>query len=507
MNATALLRLCASLFISLLAGWPLLATAAKPPLLRYRAEAATNVFSVTIEVRGENGKETLAGNLSTIVRPISSNFISLSFRGSLAPKRDANSMPYMGMGRGPRWMTPVQLNEGSELVMDAQGRVLRVSGDFPLPVPLGSIAQLFVPQLPAKAESKWESTDDVAVLDEPLGLGPTRGFGLMQNNYAMMSSYMPGGPRNNTGAILIVSQRTKTELKSVTATTASFQQRLVLDSPLLIGAEPRLSATGDGTWTFDVAGGFLRAAEMEFQALLNSDASTRRSSSKLKIQLLEGKERDATLAALASRPSFDPATGQMVSRKLSGEELQKVFEDLQSDDDAKRRNAANRLANAELVRPPQALVNYLTNYLFDAESPLRFAAVKVVADFGTIEQVPDLLRLVKAGDSSTSYSAIRGLGRLKDPRAIETLVECVAAGESEAYSAASALENFGPAAEDPVLRLLQEKHTATKRAACGILKKVGTQKSLGPLKDLMGVGDFSLSNSASEAVRAIQSRL
>lgn len=507
MNAIFPLRLRASLLNLLLIGLPFLAAAAKPPLLRYRADAATNVFSVTIEIRGENGKETLAGNIITIARPNSSNLISLSFRGMLMPKRDANSMPYMGMGRGPRWMTPIQMNEGSELLLDAQGRMLRVSGDCPLPVPLGSVAQLFAPQLPTKAESKWETVDDVAVLDEPLGLGPTKGFGWMQNNYAMMSSYMPGGPRNNMGAILVVSQRTKAELQSATATTATFQQRLGLDSPLLIGSEPRLSASGQGTWTFDVAGGFLRAAEMEFQALLNSDSSTRRSSSKLKIQLLEGKEREAALAALNTRQTIDPATGQVVSRKLAGDELQKVFEDLQSDDDNKRRNAANRLANSELSNPPQALVNYLTNYLFDSESPLRFAAVKVVADFGTIEQVPDLLRLLKTSDGSTSWSAIRGLGRLKDPRAIEALIECVAAGDSEAHTAASALENFGPAAEDPVLGLLKEKHTSTKRAACGILRKIGTQKSLAPLKELIGEADFSLSNTASEAVRAIQGRL
>lgn len=507
MNATASTWLRNSLLLSLVLGWPALSSAAKPPLLRYRADTTTNAYSVTIEVRGENGKEALAGNIVTVARPNSSNLIGLSFRGSLLPKREATAMPFMGMGRGPRWMSTVQLGEGSELVMDPQGRPLRISGDFPLPVPLGSLMQLFVPRFPAKAESKWETAADVTVLDEPLGLGPTHGFGLMQNNYAMMSAYAPGGPRNGAGAVLVVAQRTEAEIKSTTNSTVALQQRATWGSPLLIGAEPRLSAQGEGSVAFDVVGGFLLAADLEFQALLNSDSATRRSTSKVKIQRLEGKDRETALASFANRPTIDPATGQLISRKLAGAELQKVFEELQSDDDAKRRNAATRLAGADLANPPQALVHYLTNYLYDSESPLRYAAIKVVADFGTIEQVPELLRLVKTGDSSASYSAIRGLGRLKDPRAIEPLVECIAAGESEAYSAASALENLGPAAEAPVLHLLQEKHVATKRAACGILKKVGTQKSLEPLKELMVSGDFSLNNAASEAVRAIQARL
>lgn len=507
MNATFLPRLRSSLVITLALGWALPSSAAKPPLLRHRSEVATNAYRVMIEVRGENGKEALAGNIITIARPNSSNLINLSFRGSLTPKRDASAMPFMGMGRGPRWMMPVQLNEGSELVLDPQGRVLRVSGDFPLPVPLGSLAQLFAPRFPAKADSKWEATADVALLDEPLGLGPTYGLGLMQINYSMMASYGPGGPRNSPGAVLVVAQHTETELGSATDSVVTFQQRVVLTSPLLIGTEPRLSAHREGTYAFDLVGGFLRAVDLEFQALVNSDTSTRRSTGKVKIQLLEGKERESALAVLVGRTTVDPATGQMISRKLAGDELQQVFEELRSDDDAKRRNAANRLASADLVNPPQALVNYLTNYLFDAESPVRYAAVKVVADCGTIEHVPLLLRLVKSGENTAAYSAIRGLGRLKDPRAIDVLVECVSTGESEAYSAASALENFGPAAEDPVLRLLQEKHLATKRSACSILRKVGTQKSLGPLKELMLSSDYSLNSAASEAVRAIQARL
>jgi len=403
-------------------------------------------------------------------------------------------------------MSPIMLAEGTEILLDQQGRILRTSGDHPLPLPLGSVAQLFLPPLPAKAELKWDRIEDLTILDEPLGLGPTRGFGWMQYSGAMMSM---SGPMNfrNMSPVLTVSQQTKCEIKAVTATTATIQQTLVLDSPLLVAKEPRVSANGSGSWTFDLAGGFLRAAEMDFQALLNSETSARRNTIKTKLQLLEGEERDKAIAAQFNRNSTDPVTGKATTRKLAGMELQKVFEDLQSDDESKRRAATQQLMNAELADPPVALINYLVKYLFDTDHALRYTAAKVVADYGTSEHVPDLLRLLKSSNSSVSWSAIRGLGRLKDPRAIMPLVECVATGGSESYQAASALENFGPEAEEAVLSLVKEKNTATKRAACGILRKLGTPKSVEALKELVANPDSSLSSSAAEALRAVQERL
>lgn len=505
MKACARTLCCLGLILPIVAGCATKVVAAKAPVLRYRAEPATNVYSVVIEMRSETGKETLAGNILVTTRPAGSNVISLSFQGNLAPKREPLAMPYYG-GRPSRWMQPINLGAGSELLMDDQGHILRFSGDYPLPVPLGSVEQLFVPQLPTRSETKWEFAEELPVQDEPLGLGPTKGFGWMQSGYGGMGYPYGMGVNRNTSAIMLVLQRTKAEVKGTAATAVVIQQRIALDSPLVIEAEPRLSATGEGTVTFDGAGGFLRALESDYQALFNSENSTRRTTAKVKIQLLEGAERAAALAPYLTPPDVDPATGQKISNKLAGAELQKAFADLQSDDDAKSRAAANRLTSMELVDPPRALLDYLTGFLYNPESARRIVAVRVIADYGTTEQVPDLIRLLQKGDASVSQSAVRGLGRLKDPRAIEPLVESIAEGGSEAYAAAAALENFDAAAESAVLSLLTEKHVGTKRTACNILRKLGTLKSIEPLKQLITHPDASLSSAAGEAVRAIQAR-
>lgn len=485
---------------------PLVSFGARAPLLRYRAEAGTNVFQVVIETRGDTGKESLTGNLIVTTREFATNVIRLSLRGNLMPKREMTGMPYGG--RPPRWMAPINLGEGCDVLLDAQGRVLRSSGDYPLPFPLGSVFQFFVPPLPDKAETKWTSEQTVSVLDEPYGLGPSQGFGWLQSGGMMgyaYSSYSPGLSRN-LSPVVFVSRTIRAEIMATAGNVATVKQQLVVDSPLLAGNEPRLSANGTGTWEFDVRGGFMRGAELEFQGLFNSETTTRRTTAQVRIQLLEGKEREAALAPPPSRSEVDPITGQPISKILTGAELERVFAELKSSDENKQRAAANRLSSAELVEPPGALVEYLTNFLFNTESPLRQAAIKVVADYGTATNVPELIRLLRSTDSSATYAAIRGLSRLQDDRAIELLVELVAAGSSEAHMAATALEKFSTA-EAAVLTLLKEKNVGTKRHACTILREIGTQNSVAPLQELVGHSESSLSSAAVEALRAIQSRL
>ena len=72
--------------------------------------------------------------------------------------------------------------------------------------------------------------------------------------------------------------------------------------------------------------------------------------------------------------------------------------------------------------------------------------------------------------------------------------------------AADALGRIGPAAETAVLGLLKERSNATRWQACGILKRIGTSKSLPALKDLSLASSKELSEAASEAYRAIEAR-
>jgi hypothetical protein len=382
--------------------------------------------------------------------------------------------------------------------------MLRSAGDHPFSFPLGSVAQLFVMRLPVKAESEWKTSEEVAVMDDPMGLGPVKSFTMSSMQYGMHYGYYPGG--RNVPGVLLVRQNVESEITNSTATTVSVWQKTTITSPLLAGNEPRISASGQGTKVFDVQGGFLRSAQMQYEALLNTESSTRRTTARFQVELLEGKEREAVLMPMTDRPVLDAATGQYVSRKLTGEDLQNVFNDLKSDSDVKRRAATARWQSSEIVDPPQAIVDFMTNHLFSSDTMMKMVAVKMVADFGSNERVPELLRLLKSGDSFNRNNVIQALGRLKDPRAIAPLVDCIAKGDSDSHAAKAALVKFGAEAEDAVLVLLKENHSQTKRTACEILQEIGTAKSIAPLKEVVGTSDQYTSNAAAEALRVIQSR-
>lgn len=495
----------APLLLTIFLALPQSADAARASALRYRlAGGITNFYSVQLEVRGENGTEALAGNLYVAPRQVTSNVLGLNLRGTLMPKRDP-SVPfrppmYGSAGSYPRWNMPVSLNEGLDIQFDDCGHVLRISGDFALPIPLGTLAQAFVEVLPAKAESKWEITDNLAVLDEPFSVGPAMSFIPLQP-YSMSYYVGPMGSRGNQYALVPVTRRQRYEIKSTANNQVTVAKRVSLDSQLQFGNEPRISANGEGEFVLDQETGLLQRAELQCKAVANSDTVTRRSTVSLKLRLLEGAEREKAL-----QPVLNASTPGQPPKKLTREEIEKLMDDLKSGESSTRSMAASKLQSSELSEVPPGLLDLMAGLLNQEDSVLRGAAAKVLADYGTAEQVPLLLKLLKDSENYSRYNIIRGLGRLKDKRAAEPLAAMIASGGSDAYQAVEALSKIGSDAEDAVLPLLAEKHNETRRQACKILKDIGTKKSLEPLRELMLSTDRMLSEAAGEAVRAIMAR-
>lgn len=478
--------------------------AARAPLLRYRpCEGRTNVYNLQFELRGESGTDVIAGNLIVIGKPGPSNVITLSLRGTLVPKRDGNPRPptMMGSPGYPRWSMPITINE-NELQFDGQGRLLRAVGDWPLPFPLGSVAQALVERLPAKAESRWETEDELAMIDDPLNLGPGSLFAGLPPNYSSYSFY--GGPYGSRpgNAILAVTRKTRYEIKSSEVGLTTVSKHLNLDSHLMAGAEPRIAATGEGEFVFDTNLGQLASASLEAKGVVNTDTVTRRSATTLRLKLLDGTERENALRPMTTQT----LSGGTPPKKLTREEIDKLAADLKSDDATTRMTAANKLQTAELSEAPASLLEFLTEKAGESDSSLRYAAIKIIGDYGTKDQVPTLLQWLKSDDSFSRNAAVRGLGRLKEKSAAEPLAAMLATGGSDGYQAVEALTKLGPDAEDAVLPLLQEKHVETRRQVCNVLKQIGTKKSLEPLRELMLNKDRQVNEAAAEAVRAIAAR-
>ena len=74
-------------------------------------QGQTNIYSVQVMVRGENGCESLKGNICVTAENGSSNVFRVSLRGNLSPTREPAYLPYYAPGISPRWPGNVLLDD------------------------------------------------------------------------------------------------------------------------------------------------------------------------------------------------------------------------------------------------------------------------------------------------------------------------------------------------------------------------------------------------------------
>ena len=492
-------------FAALSAVQGLVAAEVTPLVLRYTAAPEqTNAYSLEIESQGEMGREAIAGTLIVSTRVAGTNLVGITMRGQLHPKA-SGAYPMMGFRPGgppplSSYALGLQVQE-RELFIDERGNLVRSAGDQPLPIPLGQLAASLIQLFPEQATTGWDTDEKVFMLDEPLLQGPAPAF-LNSQRGPSYGFYMPG--RKEQG-VLAARQKTSLKVTEVTPAAVVVHKTLALDSLMLSGTEPRVSATAEGRIEFDRALGLPRRVDLDCKMLAATEEVSRRAVLSLHWRLLEGEELQKALA---------PPPPPQSERGLSAQEITKLQVDLSSNDPGTRMMAAQRLSTAQLTNATPGLVAQMTSLANDPDDSMRRAALTVLANVGSNEQVPLLIKALNDSDSSVRTAAAKGLGRIKDPRAIEPLVNFVASGQgdqpyfrpSRDSAAAEALARFGPAAEPAVLSLLKDKNIGTRIEACNILKQIGTKRSLGPLKDQALSPSKELSEAAAAACRAIEFR-
>jgi hypothetical protein len=311
-------------------------------------------------------------------------------------------------------------------------------------------------------------------------------------------------PGRGAQGVLAARQKTQIKVKEITQAAVTLQKTFALDSLMLTGAEPRISASGEGQIEFDRALGIPKRIELECKTVVSTENLSRRSVLTLRWHLLEGEEREKALAP-------PPAISE---KKLGAEEVVKLQQQMTSGNAPQRMMAARELSSARLTNPPPELIAEMASLANDPDETVRRAALTILANHGGKDQVPLLIKSLNDSDAGVRTAVAKGLGRIKDPRAIEPLVGLMATGQGDQpyfrsgreSAVAEALVHFGPAAESAVLALLKEKNVETRIQACNLLKQIGSKKSLSPLKDLTSNPSKELSEAAAEACRAIQSR-
>ena len=116
--------------------------------------------------------------------------------------------------------------------------------------------------------------------------------------------------------------------------------------------------------------------------------------------------------------------------------------------------------------------------LTEDESPfIRWPAIKALGTWGGKDEVPFFIQLTLHKDPSTRREALKVIGRFKDPRTLEPIIQCFRDGSTR-KEAGDALREFGVKAEPNVRALLDEDNVFLKRDAILLLKDIGTEASV-----------------------------
>ena len=467
---------------------------------RYKFSAGeTNVFAVEISVRSETGSETSSGNVILVTEKATTNSATLCCRGNFKAdmKRTPTRMPgfYGGIYSGGLVPNGNVFPPDCKIELDERGHELRDSGDFALAVPLGKLVQSIFEPLPAKSFAD-EISDEASVLDEPFWIGPAENFFSIRLNGQPM---FMGFPRQNP-ATLMVSRHANWHATANGNDMVELHKHTTLESPLKIENELRLTATSESDLVFDRNAGLFTKIETQSEVSSQTETAARKTKVSFKCRRLTGAELSAVLAPPPPPPPAAP-------RKLAGADLDKVVADLKSPDGETRRNALRSINGLEIEAPSNELVNLVAAMVADSDTFVRMTAANFLGTYGTTNQVPVLLKLLKDSDWSTRQPAIKALGKLKDERAIQPLADLLArSGTMYGSDVSSALINFGPPAEKAAIGLLNERNAETQRVACTILQQIGTGESLEALQKLVGDSEQSTSQAAVEAIRAIKQR-
>jgi hypothetical protein len=473
---------------------------ARAAALRYKFSAGqTNAFAVEISVRSETGSEITSGNVIFVTKEVTTNSVKLSCRGSL--KSEIKRTPQRGPGFYPGHYPGNMMQNMNvfpndcEIELDERGNELRDAGDYVLAVPLGKLVQSIFEPLPAKSGSE-ETSDAVSVLDEPFWLGPAENFiNVRMNGQPIYMNYMGFNSRQSP-ATLTLSRHTKLRVKASTADTVELHKQTTFESFLKTENEPRFAATSETDFVFDRTAGLFAKIETQSDVSSQTETTSRKAKVSFKCRLLTGAE---LAAVLAPPPPIPP-------RKLSGADSEKIVADLTSPELETRRAAMRQFNGVEVESPSAELLDLVATMATDSDTFVRMTAANFLGNYGTTNQVPVLLKLLKDSDWSSRQPAVKALGKLKDERAIQPLADLVARGSQFNQDASAALINIGTPAEKAVLGLLNERNAETQRQACNILQQIGTSESLDALQKLVSDSDQSVSQAAVDAIRNIKMR-
>jgi hydroxymethylglutaryl-CoA reductase (NADPH) len=211
---------------------------------------------------------------------------------------------------------------------------------------------------------------------------------------------------------------------------------------------------------------------------------------------------------LDPQPKFEkpPKVDAPPAPRVSGAAtIDKALADLASTDIFTRQKATDYLAQTPGNEHRPAVAKYLATLAKDPGTPARREVIRLLAVWGTSNEVPLLVQLLNDEDIATRNAILKDIGKLKDARTAAPVVRCFVEFQTR-FNATKAIKEMGPVAEKEMLTLLNNPDVNIQADAVRLLKEIGTQQSVPALQTLAQSNMFLVRIAAQEALKSIAAR-
>ncbi len=163
--------------------------------------------------------------------------------------------------------------------------------------------------------------------------------------------------------------------------------------------------------------------------------------------------------------------------------------DLTCFDRLRRASAAGALGRVEqpVAQFQEEAARALEGMLSDHDAGIRMAAAQALAVWGSSENVPALIPLLKDDNAAVLSNTLRALTALKDPRSAQAVAEVLFTNHRSL--AVDCLKAVGPAAEPAVLQHAKHPEMVVRMAVFGVLEEIATTESVPTLVEMLNAGE------------------
>jgi hypothetical protein len=380
-----------------------------------------------------------------------------------------------------------------EFKTDDRGRILRITGQAPLPYALGDAALLVIEPFAKSTDRTWEFVGNSTVYEreqEQASIFPRFG------RFAQEQTTITERPLDERLSYRVVSA-TDGEV------TIRKQGHFKSGDESAGAASREQETTGDVV--FDTKRGVISKADLKVVTSLSEGNVTLRVPMQVKYRLLDEAEMarraEEQKAAFAKMAEERAKAEQDAARPLTDDEARELIAALA--DPKSRRAAAEKLHKKKQAdEHREAIAHALDPLLSDSDHGVRDVATQALKIWATAENVSGLVNLVMHEDGLRGR-AMEALGPLKDKRGAEAVAALFVTSRGEARKS---LEQMGPVAEPYVLPLLDNPDQGVRADACRVLAVIGTSASRTKLEKLGLKPRGGDAEAAREALQKIEAR-